>query len=90
MALGASAPNVLRLVVGGNLAFVAAGVPIGIVGAIALARGVTAFLHGVPPADPATLIGTSVALVVVAALAAIIPGRRAVRIDPLIALRAEN
>jgi len=87
MALGASRPLVLRLVLLQALALVAAGVAAGLLIAVLLARSVRGLLAGVPPADPLTYTLTAVLLVLVAALASYIPARRATRIDPLLALR---
>ncbi len=90
MALGARAPSVVRLVVRSNLGFVALGLPIGITLAVALARGMTRFLFGIGPTDGVTLAGTSAFMLLVALTASYIPARRAVRIDPLQALRTDT
>jgi len=70
-----------------RLAF--AGVVIGTIGALALARLMTAFVFGVPPHDPVVFVSIPLLLGVVALVAVWIPARRAGRIDPLLMLRAE-
>ena len=90
MALGARAPSVLRLVMGRNLAFVAIGIPVGIALALVLARAMAGFLYGVGTTDVLTFAGTAGLMIVVGVAASYIPARRAVRIDPLIALRTED
>jgi macrolide transport system ATP-binding/permease protein len=90
MALGARAHSVLGLVVRGNVAFVAVGIPIGIALGLLLARGMARFLYGIRPTDPLTFAATSLTILIVGALAAFVPARRAVRIDPLIALRSDD
>ena len=89
MALGASRGDVLRMVVGGGLKMAAGGVLIGIALALALGRFLVALLFGINPTDPATFLVVSATLVITAALAAWIPARRATRVEPVIALRAE-
>jgi len=90
MALGARAASVLGLVVRGNVAFVAVGIPIGIALGLILARAMARFLYGLRPTDPLTFAVTSFTILAVGALAAFVPARRAVRIDPLIALRSDD
>ena len=87
MAVGAAPANVLRLVITDGLAPVVLGLGIGLASALALSQLLRGILYGVTPTDPVTYIVVSVVLVGVASLACAIPGRRAVRIDPLIALR---
>ncbi len=89
MALGAQPQDVLRLVVGGGLQLAAAGIVVGLVGAYLAARLLTASLYGVSPADASTFIAIASLMVVVAGLASYLPARRAMRVDPVIALRAE-
>ena len=89
MALGATASEVFRLVVGEGFRLTAAGLVFGIAGSLAVGRLLTTMLFGVRPADPRILAGTVVALVAVAGLACVVPARRATRVDPMIALRAE-
>jgi predicted permease len=89
MALGATRPEVFRLVVGEGLRLTAAGLVCGLAGSLAVGRLLTTMLFGVGPADPRIFTGTVAVLVAVAGLACVIPARRATRVDPLIALRAE-
>ena len=89
MALGAEATQVVRMVLGQGLRAAAAGVALGAGGAWVLGRGVRALLYGVSPGDPLVFGTTALVLVAVAALAAWLPARRAARVDPIVALRAE-
>jgi ABC-type antimicrobial peptide transport system permease subunit len=89
IALGAQARGVLRLVLGGALRLLAAGVVFGLIGAFALTRLLSAFLFGVSANDPATFAVVSFVLAVVALLASYLPALRATRVDPLAAWRAE-
>ena len=90
MALGAGGQSVLRLVMGRNLAFIAGGIALGMVLAVVLARAMTGFLYGVGATDALTFATTAVLMILVGGLAAYFPARRAVRIDPLVALRTED
>ena len=89
MALGAEASQVARMVVAQGLAAAAVGVALGAGGAWALGRGVRALLYEVSPGDPLVLGSTALVLLVVSALAAWLPARRAAQIDPMVALRNE-
>ena len=89
MALGAQRPDVVRMVLGGGLKLVGAGVTIGLVSSVALTRFMESFLYGVKPTDSLTFAAVSLLLIGVAALAAWIPARRAAGVDPLTALRYE-
>jgi putative ABC transport system permease protein len=89
MALGASAANVLRLIVREGMTLVSIGLAVGAAGALALTRVMSSLLFDVKPADPATFASVSVLLAVVAFAASYIPARRATRVDPMIALRYE-
>ncbi|MGH9934658.1 MAG: ABC transporter permease [Blastocatellia bacterium] len=89
LALGARQRDVFRLVIKEGMTLVAAGVALGLAGAIAGTRLLTAFLYGVEPTDAATFIGVALLLAVVALLANYLPARRAARTDPMQALRAE-
>jgi putative ABC transport system permease protein len=80
---------VFRLVVGRGLWMVLVGVAAGLVGALALTRILSGLLFEVAPTDPFVLTGTSLVLVAVALLACYLPARRAMRVDPMIALRYE-
>ena len=89
MALGAQARDVRALVVGQALRMGAAGLAIGLVGALLVTRVLDSLLFGVTAADPLTFVAVSAALVAVLLLAAYLPARRATRVDPMIALRTE-
>ena len=66
-----------------------AGIGIGLVGALLTARALSTFLFGVGASDPLTFGGVALLLLAVATAASYIPSRRALRVDPMIALRAE-
>jgi putative ABC transport system permease protein len=89
LALGAHPRTVLRQVVRGALGLALAGVAIGAVSALGLTRFLETLLFGVEPTDVATFAGTGALLIAVAALAAWIPARRVMCVDPMSALRAE-
>ena len=89
MALGAYSRDVLRLVVGQGLGLVAAGAVIGIGVALGVMRFLHSLLYGVKPADPLTFIAVALILAAVALFACYIPARRAMRVDPIVALRYE-
>ncbi len=89
MALGAQRHNVLALVVGQGMKLAVIGVLIGLLGAFALVRVLTNLLFEVKPLDPITFAVVSLLLFTVAAIACWLPARRAVRIDPMAALRCE-
>ena len=89
VALGADARSVQRLVVGGGLRLTSLGVVLGLVGAAASTRVLASLLYGVGPADPLSFGGISALVVAIACLASYIPARRALRIDPTEALRAD-
>jgi putative ABC transport system permease protein len=89
MAMGARAGDVARLVVGDGLAPVWVGLATGIAAALALTRVLSSFLFGLGPRDPVSFAATALGLILVAALAAYLPARRATRIDPVVALKSE-
>ncbi len=89
MALGASSGHVLKLVVRRALVLVAIGLVLGLGGAFALTRLISSVLWDVKATDPLTFAGVSLLLVLVALCACLIPTRRAVAVDPTIALRYE-
>jgi putative ABC transport system permease protein len=89
MALGAGSSDVLKMVMGHALLLLGIGLTIGLAGSFAVTRLIKSGLYGVTATDPATYVGISLLLIVVALVACFIPTRRAVRVDPTIALRYE-
>ncbi|MDE3137389.1 MAG: ABC transporter permease [Acidobacteriota bacterium] len=89
MALGAQREDVLRMVLADGAKVAIAGVAIGLVASLGLARLLSAMLFGVSPHDPPTLVVVSGLLVLVALVASYVPARRAMRVDPMTALRHE-
>lgn len=88
MALGAGARDVVRMTVGRSAWPTAAGILAGTLGALLLARAMASMLFEVRPADPATFSAAALLLAAVALLASWLPARRAARIEPTVALRA--
>jgi putative ABC transport system permease protein len=89
IAIGAAPSHVLRMVVGDGLKLATIGVALGIAAALALARVIESMLFNVTPFDAASYSATALVLLAVAALACYVPARRAMRVDPLVALRRE-
>jgi putative ABC transport system permease protein len=89
VALGAAPRQVLLPVVREGITLALVGIGIGLVGALLAARGLSAFLFGVGASDPLTFAGVALLMLAVAAAASYIPSRRALRVDPVVALRAE-
>jgi putative ABC transport system permease protein len=89
IALGAQAGDVLRLIVGQGMRFVLLGVAIGLAGALALTRLIAHLLFNVSATDPVAFSLVAALLITVALLAALVPARRATKVDPMIALRSE-
>ncbi len=89
MALGALASQVTRTILREAALLVVAGLGVGLIAAFWLGRYVRSQLYGLTPADPWTIAGAAIVLVLVAALAALLPARRAARISPMTALRQE-
>jgi putative ABC transport system permease protein len=87
LALGAGAKNVFNMVVRDGLVLVGIGVVCGVVGALAAGRTLAGFLYGVSPADAVTYVAVTAILCAVAVVACAIPARRAMRMDPITALR---
>jgi putative ABC transport system permease protein len=89
VALGAAPRQVVVPVIREGIILALAGIGIGLAGAVAAARALSAFLFGVGATDPLTFSGVALLMLLVAAVASYIPSRRALRIDPVLALRAE-
>src|ERR1051326_6621984 len=89
MALGAQIGDVLRLVLRRAMWLSVVGVGIGLAGAFVVMRYLTSLLYGVRPFDAITFAGVALGLIVVALVAAVLPARRATKVDPLVALRYE-
>jgi predicted permease len=89
VALGASAAGIVRLVLRQGMTITATGIVFGIVGALALARVTQSLLFGVSASDPTTYLVVGSMILVVALLACLIPAQRAMRVDPLVAIRNE-
>ena len=89
IALGAATRDIITMVLSEGLRIVAVGVLLGVAGALALGKVVSALLYGVGPRDSVVLIGASLTLSLMAILASAIPAIRAARVDPMIALRSE-
>jgi putative ABC transport system permease protein len=90
IALGASTDRVVAMVVRRGVALAVAGIVLGTAGAWAVTRVLRQLLYGVSERDPVTFVGVAILLGVVAVLASWVPARRAARVDPLAAMRAEG
>jgi ABC-type antimicrobial peptide transport system permease subunit len=88
-ALGASSNDIRKLIFGQGIRLVLGGVLVGLLGAWALTRAMTHMLVGVSASDPVTYVGLAILLSCVALLACYIPAQRAMRVDPMVALRHE-
>jgi putative ABC transport system permease protein len=89
MALGADRGEILGMVVREGALMAGIGLALGLVAAVTFGRVMERFLYGITPADPITLAGVVGVLAAVALVACVMPARRATRVDPLVALRAE-
>jgi putative ABC transport system permease protein len=89
MAMGATSNSINRLIVGNGMLLTVIGIAIGLPLAFALARAMSSLLFGVTASDPFSFIGLPLILAAVAAVASYLPARRAMRVDPLTALRYE-
>jgi putative ABC transport system permease protein len=89
MALGADENNIFRLVIARGMQFIFVGLALGVAGALAATQFIASLLFGVTASDPATFTAIAILLALVALVACWIPARRAMRVDPLVALRYE-
>jgi ABC-type antimicrobial peptide transport system permease subunit len=89
MTLGAQPANVVRMVLGEGLRLILIGIALGLASALALARTLSHLLYGIAPTDPLTFVAVPIILAAVGLLACWIPARRAMRVDPMVALRYE-
>jgi putative ABC transport system permease protein len=89
VALGAESGDVLRLVIGQGLRLTLLGVVLGWLGALGVSRFLSGLLYGIAGDDPVTFAGVAAVFVAVALVACYVPARRAMRVDPLVALRYE-
>jgi len=89
VALGAQRADVLRLVVRETVPMIGAGIVIGGVAAFGLTRFLRSLLYEITPSDPGTFVAVALLLSVVGLIAALVPARRAARVDPVLALRSE-
>jgi putative ABC transport system permease protein len=89
LALGAQRMDVVQLVLRQALRFAIVGAAAGLMGGLMISRLIAGLLYAVRPTDPATFAGVAFILIVVALLASYVPARRAMRVDPIVALRSE-
>jgi predicted permease len=89
LALGAQSRNILRMVLRQGLLLAISGAAVGLICALIVSHLMAGLLYGVRPTDPLTFAGVALLLIGVALLACYIPARRAIRVDPLVALRHE-
>jgi ABC-type antimicrobial peptide transport system permease subunit len=89
MALGASVADVLKLVIGQGMILAGTGIVLGLLAAFAVTRIMATLLFSVTATDPATYFGLAFLIGIVALLACYIPARRATKVNPVAALRAE-
>ena len=89
MALGASRPSVLGLVVRNGMTLALVGAGLGVVASLGLTRLISSLLYGVSPTDPLTFLTITLIITGVSLLATVVPAHRATRVDPMVALRYE-
>jgi ABC-type antimicrobial peptide transport system permease subunit len=89
MALGADLKGVLRMVMRRGLFLALSGIAVGLAIALAAAPQIAPLLYRVSPADPVSIAGAALFLIVVAIIASLIPALRATRVDPILALHEE-
>ena len=90
IAVGAQAGEILRMIVGEGLKLSLTGLLLGLVGAVWLGRAGSSLLFGVTPEDPLTFITVSILLIAVGVVACCFPARRAMKVEPIVALRQER
>jgi ABC-type antimicrobial peptide transport system permease subunit len=89
IALGATPGEIVNSFLGESLVLTAAGLGLGLVGAVALTRALSSLLYGVTATDPSTFLAISLLLTAVATVAGYLPSRRASKVDPMTSLRQE-
>jgi putative ABC transport system permease protein len=89
LALGAPRSTILQMVLRQGLHLALVGAAVGVVGALIVSRLMSGVLYGVSSADPATFAAVAILFILVALLACYLPARRAIRVDPIVALRYE-
>jgi len=89
MALGAKPTNVLGMVLRRGITLTLIGVAFGVVATLGVTRLISSMIFGVSPYDPLTFVAVAAILSIVALLACYIPARRAMKVDPMVALRYE-
>jgi ABC-type antimicrobial peptide transport system permease subunit len=89
LALGARKSTILRAVLRLGLSLAGTGAAVGLAGALILSHLMAGLLYGVKPTDPLTFLGVAILLMTVAMLACYLPARRAIRVEPIVALRYE-
>jgi putative ABC transport system permease protein len=89
MALGAQRHGVLKLIVGQGIVLAISGAMVGIAVSLGVTRYLGSMLYDIRANDPATIVGVAILLTLVVAAACYVPARRAMRVDPVVALRYE-
>jgi putative ABC transport system permease protein len=89
LALGATRTKILGMILRQGLELAIAGAAVGLVGALIVSHLMAGLLYSVGPTDPVTFVGVAILLIGIALLACYLPARRAMRVDPLVALRYE-
>ncbi len=89
MALGAQEDNILRMILLRGLQLAAVGIVLGVVASLGLTRFITSQIWGISATDPVTLVGVAILMIIATLAACYIPARRAMRVDPMVALRHE-
>jgi len=89
MAMGATRSRVMRMVLGYGIRLTLMGLPLGLAAALALSHLLASMLYGIQPSDPASFLGASVLAVLISTAACYSPARRAMNVEPAVALRSE-